>query len=70
MASSYVVGTTPRITQVFRTFPDHGHIDPSDRVESSDAKNIAKAMASIEVVILQVKEAREGSCKRKLHGST
>jgi hypothetical protein len=35
IASSCVVGTTPRITQVFRTFPSHVHIGPSDRVESS-----------------------------------
>jgi hypothetical protein len=32
--------------------------------------NIAQAMASMEVVILQVYEIREGSSKRKLHGST
>jgi hypothetical protein len=70
MASSCIVGTTPRITQVFRTFPYHVHISPCDRVESSDAMNIAQAMASIEVVILQVNEIREGSSKRKLHGST
>ena len=70
MASSCVFGTRPRITQVFRTFPYHAHIGPCDRVESSDAMNIAQAMASIEVVILQVNKAREGSSKRKLHGST
>jgi hypothetical protein len=70
MASSCVVGTTPRITQGFRTFPYHMHIGLCDRVESSDAMNIAQAMASIEVVILQVNEIREGSSKRKLHGST
>jgi hypothetical protein len=70
MASSCVVVTTPRITQVFRTFPYHVHIGRCDRVESSDAVNIAQAMASIEVLILQVNEIREGSSKRKLHGST
>jgi hypothetical protein len=70
MASSCVVGTTPRITQGFRTFLYHVHIGLCDRVESSDAMNFAQAMASIEVLILPVNEIREGSSKRKLHGST
>jgi hypothetical protein len=70
MASSCVVGTTPCITQVFRTFPYHVHIGPCDRVEPSDTMNIAQAMASIEVVILRVNEIRKGCSKRKLHGST
>jgi hypothetical protein len=54
MAISSADGIMPPYYPEIVTLPHHVHVGPSDRVESSEDMNIAKALALVEAEILSV----------------